>query len=166
MILGISCSHDCNYLQLWEVWSSLQVVRMTELIDQSLASLSLLHDALLVILAERPWKLVIVHSWSVLNEKEKNVITASITLLKYGSKTNYKYLSLSPKCSHFDRVDNLEDALLPVDPVDVVPVGPGLQQQLLDKLPEVDVGAGHSWPRAWPGGWLSPSITIIILLVW
>ena len=54
------------------------------------------------------------------------------------------YLSLSPKCSHFGRVDNFEDALLPVDPVDVVSVGPGLQQQLLDQLPEVDVGAGHS----------------------
>ena len=64
------------------------MVRMTELIDQSLASLSLLHDALLVVLAERPRKLVIVHSWSVLNEKEKHVITASITLLKYGSKAN------------------------------------------------------------------------------
>ena len=47
------------------------MVRMTELIDQSLASLSLLHDALLVVLAERPRKLVIVHSWSVLSEKEK-----------------------------------------------------------------------------------------------
>ena len=77
-------------------------------------------------------------------KKKKYVITASITYLKYGSKTNYMYLSLSPKCSHFGRVDNFEDALLPVDPVDVVSVGPGLQQQLLDKLPEVDVGAGHS----------------------
>lgn len=50
------------------------MVRMTELIDQSLASLSLLHDALLVVLAERPRKLVIVHSWTVLNKKEKNML--------------------------------------------------------------------------------------------
>ena len=51
------------------------------------------------------------------------------------------YLSLAPECGHLDGVDNLEDTLLPVDPVDVVPKGRGLEQELLDELPEVDVGA-------------------------
>lgn len=88
---------------------------MAELVDQPLTSLRLLHDPLLVVLSQRPGKLVIVHRWSV--------------------------LSLSPQGGHLDRVYDLEDALLPVDPVDVVAVEGGLQQQLLDKLPQVDVCA-------------------------
>ena len=52
------------------------------------------------------------------------------------------YLSLAPESCHLDRVDDLEDPLLPVDPVDVVAVRRGLEEQLLDKLPEVDVSAG------------------------
>lgn len=91
------------------------MVGVAELIDQSLAPLCLLHDALLVILAQRPGELVIVHGRPV--------------------------LSLPPECGHLDRVDDLEDPLLPVDPVDVVAVQGRLEQQLLDKLPEVDVGA-------------------------
>ena len=51
------------------------------------------------------------------------------------------YLSLSPQSGNLDRVDDLEDPLLPVDPVDVVAVQGRLEQELLDKLPEVDVGA-------------------------
>jgi len=94
------------------------MVRMTELIDQPLASLSFLHDSLLVILPERPRQLIIVHSWSV--------------------------LSLAPESGHLDRVDDLEDPLLSVDPVDVVAVCPGLEQQFLYKLPEMNVGPGPS----------------------
>jgi len=74
---------------------------VAELVDQPLTSLGLLHDPLLVVLSQRPGKLVIVHRWSV--------------------------LSLSPQGGHLDRVNNLEDALLPVDPVDVVAVEGGLQ---------------------------------------
>ena len=113
------------------------MVRMTELIDQPLASLSFLHDSLLVILPERPRQLVIVHSWSVLNENER-----LISSMEHFPKLNI-YLSLAPESGHLDRVDDLEDPLLSVDPVDVVAVCPGLEQQLLDKLPEMNVGA---WP--------------------
>merc|ERR1719220_1758837 len=83
-------------------WSrDLEMVRVAELVDQPLTSLRLLHDPLLVVLSQRPGKLVIVHRWSV--------------------------LSLSPQGCHLDRVNDLEDALLPVDPVDVVAVESGLQ---------------------------------------
>ena len=44
----------------------LEMVGVAELIDQSLAPLCLLHDALLVILAQRPGELVIVHGRPVL----------------------------------------------------------------------------------------------------
>ena len=114
------------------------MVRVTELIDQPLASLSFLHDSLLVILPERPGQLVIVHSWSVLNENER-----LISSVEHFHNLNI-YLSLAPESGHLDRVDDLEDPLLPVDPVDVVAIGRGLQQQFLDKLPEMDVGAGPS----------------------
>lgn len=75
------------------------------------------------------------------------------------------YLSLAPESCHLDRVDDLEDPLLPVDPVDVVAVCPGLEEQLLDKLPEVNVGAGPPRAGAGPGGRLAASLTVIILLV-
>ena len=42
---------------------------MAELVDQPLTSLRLLHDPLLVVLSQRPGKLVIVHRWSVLGGK-------------------------------------------------------------------------------------------------
>ena len=104
---------------------------MAELVDQPLTSLRLLHDPLLVVLSQRPGKLVIVHRWSVLGGKTLRSKKSSLS-------TN---LSLSPQGGHLDRVNDLEDALLPVDPVDVVAVEGGLQQQLLDKLPQVDVRA-------------------------
>jgi len=91
------------------------MVWVAELINQPLTSLGLLHDPLLVVLPQRTRQLVVVHRWSV--------------------------LSLSPQSGDLDRVDNLEDPLLPVDPVDVVAVEGGLQQELLDELPEVDVRA-------------------------
>ena len=76
------------------------------------------------------------------------------------------YLSLAPESCHLDRVDDLEDPLLPVDPVDVVAVCRGLEEQLLDKLPEVDVGAGPPGTGAGPRGRLSASLAVVILLVW
>ena len=51
------------------------------------------------------------------------------------------HLSLSPQSGDLDRVNDLEDSLLPIDPVDVVAIEGGLQQELLDELPEVDVRA-------------------------
>ena len=53
------------------------------------------------------------------------------------------YLSLSPQSGDLDRVNDLEDSLLPIDPVDVVAIEGGLEEELLDELPQVDVG---SWP--------------------
>ena len=56
----------------------------------------------------------------------------------HGSKNNMivlariPHLSLAPKSGHLDRVDNLEDALAPVHPVDVVPKLARHQQQLLN----------------------------------
>ena len=134
---------------------------MTELIDQSLTSLSFLHDSLLVILAKGPRELVIIHSWTILNE-----IQVNNTLDKLSGTDLNAYLSLAPESCHLDRVDDLEDPLLPVDPVDVVAVCRGLQEQLLDKLPEVNVSAGPPGPGAGPGGRLAASLTVIILLVW
>jgi len=74
----------------------LEVVRMAELVDQSLAPLRLLHDSLLVVLSQGPGQLVVVHGRTV--------------------------LSLSPQSGHLDRVNNLEDSLSSVDPVNVVAV--------------------------------------------
>ena len=44
----------------------LEVVRMAELVDQSLTPLRLLHDSLLVVLSQGPGQLVVVHGWTVL----------------------------------------------------------------------------------------------------
>ena len=44
----------------------LEVVRMAELVDQSLAPLRLLHDSLLVVLSQGPGQLVVVHGRTVL----------------------------------------------------------------------------------------------------
>ena len=66
-----------------------------------------------------------------------------LRIIKGLRKICCSHLSLSPQSGDLDRVDNLEDPLLPIDPVDVVAVEGGLEQELLDKLPEVDVGA---WP--------------------
>ena len=95
--------------------SSLKVVGVAELVDEPLASLGLLHDPFLVVLAQGTGQLVVVHGGTV--------------------------LPLTPQGRYLDGVNDLEDSLLPVDPVDVVAVGGRLQQELLDKLPQVDVGA-------------------------
>ena len=55
------------------------------------------------------------------------------------------YLSFAPQSGDLDRINNLEDALWPVNPVDVVSIEVWLHQQFLHELPQMDVG-----PR--PGG--------------
>ena len=76
----------------------------------------------------------------------------------------FSHLSLAPECGHLDGVDYLEDPLGSVDPVDVVTVGGGLQQQLLDELPEVDVGAGPA-AAAGPGHrGLEPGLGLLLLI--
>ena len=47
------------------------MVGMAELVDEALGPLRLLHDALLVVLAQRPRQLVVVHRRSVLKTKSK-----------------------------------------------------------------------------------------------
>ena len=64
---------------------------MTELIDESLRSLSFLHDALLVVLPERPGELVVVHGRPV--------------------------LALTPQSGHAGRVHDLEDAFFTLNPM-------------------------------------------------
>ena len=49
----------------------LHMVGMAELVDEALGPLRLLHDALLVVLAQRPRQLVVVHRRSVLKTKSK-----------------------------------------------------------------------------------------------
>ena len=92
---------------------------MAELVDQPLRPLSLLHDALLVVLTYRATELVVVHGRPV--------------------------LALAPELGHPDRVLDLEDALLAVDPADGGAVQLRLGEQLLQELPQVDVGAGPNW---------------------
>ena len=88
------------------------MIRVAELVDEPLRALRLLHDALLVVLPERAAQLVVVHGGPV--------------------------LALAPERGHAVRVDDLEDALLAVQPVDGGGVELRLQQQLLDELPQVD----------------------------
>lgn len=95
--------------------TTLQAVRMTELVDQSLRSLRLLHDALLVILPNGPGQLVIVHCRPV--------------------------LSATPQPGHNHRVLNLKNAFAPVQPPNRRSVSLGRRQQLLEELPQMNVAA-------------------------
>ena len=106
---------------------------MAELVDQPLASLGLLHDTLLVVLPQRTRQLVVVHCRTV--------------------------LPLTPESGNLHGVHNLEDALLSIDPVDVVGVEGRLEEKLLDELPEMDVGAG-------PGGALDGGLSFLLFLIW
>jgi len=92
------------------------VVGLAELIYEPLGLFRLLHLALLVVLPERPGELVVVHGGTV--------------------------LALTPKRGNPDRVDNLEDSLLSVQPVDAARVALWLQEELLEELPQHNVGAG------------------------
>ena len=92
------------------------MVRGAELVNQSLRSFGLLHDALLVVLPQGPGQLVVVHGRPV--------------------------LALAPEGGHPVGVHDLEDAPLSVEPVDAARVHVGLVQEFLDELPEVDVGRG------------------------
>ena len=126
------------------------MVWVAELIDQPLTSLRLLHDPFLVVLSERSRQLVIVHRWSVLRKRSLKIKQKG--LLGFIERRNFAFdqkiccsshLSLSPQSGDLDRVNDLEDSLLPIDPVDVVAIEGGLEEELLDELPQVDVG---SWP--------------------
>lgn len=91
---------------------------MTELVHQSLGPLRLLHDALLIVLPDGAGELVIVHSWSV--------------------------LPLSPEARHTNTVFDLEHSLRAIQPPYAGAVELGLVQELLQELPQVDVGAAAS----------------------
>jgi len=53
---------------------------------------------------------------------------------------------------HPNGIDNLENTFLPVDPVDAPRVEVGLVEELLDELPEVNVGGGPGGGRGCLGG--------------
>ena len=110
----------------------LEVVRMTELIDQSLTPLRLLHDSLLVVLSQGPGELVVVHGRTVLIVRDR-------MLEDHISCLSQSHLSLSPQSGDLDRINNLEDSLGSVDPVNVVAIQRRLQKKFLDELPEMDV---------------------------
>lgn len=93
----------------------LQTVRMAELVHQSLAALRLLHDALLVVLPDAAAELVVVHRGPV--------------------------LPLAPEPRHAHRVLDLEDPLAAVQPAYAGAVNARALQQLLQKLPQVDVAS-------------------------
>lgn len=93
-----------------------QTVRVAELIDQALRSLSLFHDSLFVILTDRTAQFVVVHGRPV--------------------------LASAPESGHANRVLDFEDALCSVHPSDATAVELRLAEQLLEELPQVNVGAG------------------------
>ena len=113
-------------------WGGLEAVGVAELVDKALRSLGLLHDALLVVLADGSAQLVVVHRRTV--------------------------LSLAPEPRHAHRVLDLEDALVPVKPPDGGAVLLRRLQELLQELPQVDVGAAPAAAAAggvvliWGGG--------------
>ena len=105
---------------------------MAELVDQSLTPLRLLHDSLLVVLSQGPGELVVVHGRTVLIVRDR-------MLEDYISCLSQSHLSLSPQSGDLDRINNLEDSLGSVDPVNVVAIQRRLQKKFLDELPEMDV---------------------------
>lgn len=92
---------------------------MAELVDKALTSLGFLHDSFLVVLTKGSGEFVVVHGWTV--------------------------LSFAPQCGDLDRINNLEDALWSVNPVDVVSIEVWLHKQFLDELPQMDVGSWTGW---------------------
>jgi len=94
------------------------MVWMAELIDKALTSLGFLHDSFLVILTKGSGEFVVVHGWTV--------------------------LSFAPESGDLDRINNLEDALWSVNPVDVISIEVWLHKQFLYELPQMDV---RSWTR-------------------
>lgn len=88
---------------------------MAELVDQSLRSFRLLHDALLVVLPNGTRQLIVVHGRSI--------------------------LATSPQSGHAHRVLDLEHSLRAVQPADGRAVLLWIGQQLFEELPEMNVGA-------------------------
>lgn len=87
---------------------------MTELVYQSLGPFCLLHDALLVVLANGSTEFIIIHGRAI--------------------------LPFTPKASDSHGVFDLEYSFGPVEPPDATAVEMRLAKQLLQKLPEMDVG--------------------------
>lgn len=124
------CEIRGNYLPLKLRWSltqthtnthskcsghNLKTIWVTELVHEPLGALSLLHDALLVVLADGAGKLVVVHGGAV--------------------------LAFTPQPSYTHAVLNLEYSFLPVYPANAGAIGLRLLKESLQELPQVDVGA-------------------------
>ena len=88
---------------------------MTELVDEPLAALGLLHYALLVVLPDAAAEFIVVHGWTI--------------------------FALTPEPGDAHRVLDLEDALVTVQPAYARAVYAWTLQQFLEELPEVDVRA-------------------------
>jgi len=86
---------------------------MTELVYQSLATLRLLHDALLVVLSDAAAELVIIHRGPI--------------------------LSFTPKSRDAHRVFDLEDPFVAIQPAYAGAVNARALQQLLQELPEMNM---------------------------
>lgn len=87
---------------------------MAELVDQSLRSFRLLHDALFVVLPDGSRQLVIVHRWSI--------------------------LATSPQAGNSHGVLDLKHSLGSVQPSNRCAVLLRIGEQLFEKLPQMDVG--------------------------
>jgi len=91
------------------------MVGWAELIYKPLGAFCLLHNAFLVVLAERARQLVIVHGRAVLTS--------------------------APECSHACRVHNFEDSMFTICPMNASRVKMGLVQEFFDKLPQMDISS-------------------------
>lgn len=91
----------------------LETVWRAELINEPLGPFRLLHNTLLVILADGPRQFIIVHCRSV--------------------------LTFAPESRYTNRIFNFEDTLGSVDPSDTASVEVWLWQELFQELPQVDV---------------------------
>ena len=97
----------------------LQSVRLAELVDKSLRSFRLLHDAFTVILTDGATELVVIHGRPV--------------------------FALAPQFGDPNAVLDLENAPLPVQPADGRAVDGRLREQLFEELPQVNVRPVGRW---------------------
>lgn len=95
--------------------TSLEGVRMTELINEPLGAFRLLHNTLAIVLAYGATQLIVIHSWPV--------------------------LTLSPKTGNSNTVFDLKDPSGTIQPADCGSVHCRLREKLLQELPQVNVGA-------------------------
>lgn len=95
---------------------NLQSIWMAKLVNKPLGPFCLFHDAFLVVLTDRPAKLVVVHGWAI--------------------------LPLTPKTSNSYRIFDFEDSFGSVEPPYATAVQMGLAKEFLQELPQVDVWVG------------------------